>query len=126
MDILNSFVNYFPMVKPGGLYIVEDTHTIYFDQYGGGILNDYGAYAFFKKLVDVINFQFWCDQISMNIYFRTFFPLQSTPKFLLEGWIEGDCSPYRRSIGTKMAGASLGTKCAIGSRLAMRPGMCPG
>src|SRR3954452_13331981 len=37
-----------------------------------------------------------------------------------------DCSPYRRSIGTKMAGASLGSKCAIGSRLAMRARMCPG
>jgi Methyltransferase domain len=98
MDILNSFVNYFPMVKPGGLYVVEDTHTIYFDRYGGGILNEYGAYSFFKKVIDSINFQFWSDQVSMNVYFRTFFPLQSTPKFLLEGWIEA--IEFRNSIIT--------------------------
>ncbi len=97
-DILNSFVNYFPMVKPGGLYVVEDTHTIYSDQYGGGILNDYGAYAFFKKAIDAINYQFWCDQVSMSIYFRTFFPLLSTPRFLLDGWIEA--IEFRNSIIT--------------------------
>jgi hypothetical protein len=98
MDILTAFVNYFPMVKPGGLYVVEDTHTIYLDQYGGGILNDHGAYAFFKKVIDVINCQFWCDQISISTYFRTFFPLQSTPKFLLDGWIEA--IEFRNSIIT--------------------------
>jgi methyltransferase family protein len=98
MDVMNSFINYFPMVKPGGLYVVEDTHTLYFDQYGGGVLNDHGAYAFFKRLVDVINFQFWSDQISINTYFRTFFPLQSTPSFILEGWVES--IEFRNSIVT--------------------------
>jgi len=98
MDVLNSFVNYFPMVKPGGLYVVEDTHTIYFDQYGGGILNDHGAYAFFKRLIDVVNFQFWRDQMSINTYFRTFFPLESTPSFILEGWVES--IEFRNSIIT--------------------------
>jgi hypothetical protein len=98
MDVLNSFINYFPMVKPGGLYVVEDTHTIYYDQYGGGILNDQGAYAFFKKLIDVVNFQFWNDQMSINTYFRTFFPLTSTPNFILEGWVES--VEFRNSIIT--------------------------
>ena len=44
-DVINGFINYFPMVKPGGLYVVEDTHTLYNDQFGGGILNEYGAYS---------------------------------------------------------------------------------
>jgi hypothetical protein len=87
IDVLNSFINYFPLVRPGGLYVVEDTHTLYLDPYGGGILNDYGAYAFFKRLIDVVNFQFWSDQVSINTYFRTFFPLQSTPSFIIEGWV---------------------------------------
>lgn len=97
-DVLNSFVNYFPLVKPGGLYIVEDTHTLYMDQFGGGILNEFGAYAFFKRLVDVISFQFWQDQLSINTYLRTFFPLQSTPQFILDGWI--DSIEFRNSIIT--------------------------
>lgn len=98
MDILTSFVNYFPLVKPGGLYIVEDTHTLYNSLYGGGILNEFSAYAFFKKLIDVVNFQFWRDEVSINTYFRTFFPLNSTPNFILEGWV--DSVEFRNSIIT--------------------------
>lgn len=98
IDILNAFVNYFPLVKPGGYYIVEDTHTLYDDGFGGGILNEFGAYAFFKKLVDVVNFQFWRDQLSINTYLRTFFPLKSLPSFISEGWV--DSIEFRNSIIT--------------------------
>jgi len=87
-DILLSFVNYFPLLKPGGVFVVEDTHTLYMDGFGGGLLNDFSAYAFFKKLVDVINFQFWKDDLSINNYLRTFFPLVNTPGFITEGWVD--------------------------------------
>jgi len=97
-DILNSFVNYFPLVKPGGIYVVEDTHTLYNDQFGGGILNEFSAYAFFKKLVDVVSFQFWREQLSINTYFRTFFHPQATPSFILDGWVES--VEFRNSIIT--------------------------
>lgn len=46
-DILNSFLIYFPMVKPGGIYVIEDTHTLYMNDWGGGILNEFSAYSFF-------------------------------------------------------------------------------
>lgn len=97
-DILNAFINYFPLVKPGGLYVIEDTHTLYMDNFGGGILHDYSAYAFFKKLIDVINFQFWKDQVSINTYFRTFFATTATPSFILEGWV--DSVEFRNSMIT--------------------------
>jgi SAM-dependent methyltransferase len=97
-DIVNAFLNYFPLVKPGGLFVVEDTHTLYNDAFGGGILNEFGAYAFFKRLVDVVNFQFWRDQVSINAYFRTFFPLRSTPAFLTDGWV--DSIDFRNSVIT--------------------------
>jgi hypothetical protein len=114
VDILNSFVNYFPLVKPGGLYIVEDAHALYIDQFGGGILNDFGAYSFFKKLIDVISFQFWRDQVSINTYFRTFFPLQSTPTFILEGWI--DSIEFRNSIITIRKALTAGHE-KLGNRI---------
>jgi len=98
MDILNSFVNYFPLVKPGGLYVVEDTHTLYNDQFGGGILNEFSAYAFFKRLIDAVSFQFWRGEVSLNTYFRTFFPLDATPAFILDGWV--DAVEFRNSIIT--------------------------
>jgi hypothetical protein len=98
IDVLNAFVNYFPLVSPGGLYVVEDAHTLYLDQFGGGILNEVGAYAFFKKMVDIVSYQFWRDQLSINNYFRTFFPHNSTPAFILEGWVES--IEFRNSIIT--------------------------
>ena len=97
-DILNAFINYFPLVSPGGVYVVEDTHCLYMNDFGGGLLNDFGAYAFFKRLVDVVNFQFWSDQASINTYLRTFFDLRSTPAFILDGWV--DCIEFKNSIIT--------------------------
>ncbi len=87
-DILRSFIAYFPLVKPGGVYVVEDACCLYLDEFGGGLLNEFGAYNFFKRLVDVISFQFWKNDLSINHYLRTFFDLRSTPPFILDGWIE--------------------------------------
>jgi hypothetical protein len=87
-DILNCFFIYFPFVKPGGLYVIEDTHTLYKNDFGGGILNEFSAYSFFKKLIDVINIQFWGNELSIEVYFRTFFPLGQMPLFLRDGWVE--------------------------------------
>lgn len=98
VDVLNTFIRYFPYLSPGGLYIIEDSHCFYMDDFGGGILNEYGAYAFFKKIIDVIGFQFWNNQISINSYFRTFFGLKATPQFILDGWIES--IEFRNSIIT--------------------------
>ncbi|MCH8961535.1 MAG: hypothetical protein IH820_09485, partial [Bacteroidetes bacterium] len=56
-DIFKAFVNYFQILKPGGIYVVEDTHTMYWDDYQGGILKQTTAHSFFKLFVDVINYQ---------------------------------------------------------------------
>ena len=98
IDILNTFINFFPLIKPGGVYVVEDTHTLYHDAVGSGILNEFGAYAFFKKLIDVINFQFWREELSVQTFFSTFFLRKQIPSFLLEGWIES--ISFRNSIVT--------------------------
>lgn len=118
MDIINSFINYFPHVAPGGVYVVEDAHCLYMNAYGGGILNEYSGYAFFKKLVDVISFQFWRDDLSIQNYLRTFFDLHKTPAFILEGWVES--IEFKNSIITirkaKQAGHDkLGERVTVGS-----------
>ena len=95
-DILNSFLIYFPVVKPGGLYVIEDTHTLYMNDYGGGILNEFSAYSFFKKLIDVINIQFWGNELPIDVYFRTFFSLGQAPLFIKEGWV--DSVEFRNSV----------------------------
>lgn len=130
-DVLMSFINYFPLVKPGGVYVVEDTHTLYSDGFGGGILNEFGAYSFFKKLIDVINFQFWHDELSIKTYFRTFFPLNSVPDFILDGWV--DTVEFRNSIITikksKTPGhEKLGNRLITGNLAQIQPfggAICP-
>ena len=97
-DILRSFVNYFPLLKPGGVFVVEDTCCLYMNAFGGGLLNELSAQAFFKRLTDVLNFQFWKDEASIGTYLRTYFDLRSTPRFILEGWIES--IEFRNSIIT--------------------------
>jgi hypothetical protein len=123
VDIINSFINYFPILKSGGLYIIEDSHTLYSDSFGGGIINELSAYSFFKKIVDLINFQFWRNDLSIHSYLRTFFPHDQTPNFLLEGWI--DSITFRNSIITitkskEPSHEKLGDRLIVGEEAAVQ------
>lgn len=86
-DILNSFIRYFPFVKPGGLFVIEDTHTLYDKNYGGGILNDFSAIGFFKKMIDIANFEWWENDITIDNYLSSFFK-KRIPSFITQGWIQ--------------------------------------
>jgi hypothetical protein len=113
-DILIAFINYFPLIKPGGLYVVEDTHSLYNDEFGGGILNDFSAYSFFKKLIDVTNYEFWCNEVSINTYLRTFFTNNTIPSFILNGWVNS--IEFRNSIITITKSLTSGHE-KLGQRL---------
>lgn len=45
----------FPHLKEGGVYIVEDTHTSYWPQYGGGINTPTTFIEYAKKLADLLH-----------------------------------------------------------------------
>jgi hypothetical protein len=98
IDILNAFINYFPLLKPGCTYIIEDTCCLYMKNFGGGILNEKSAQYFFKKLTAVVSFQWWDSEITMNAFLQTFFPLGNPPGFISDGWI--DSIEFRNSIIT--------------------------
>lgn len=117
-DIINSFLNYFPLLNPGGVFVVEDTCCLFMDEFGGGVLNEFNAYAFFKRLTDIVNFQFWKNEVSINTYLRTFFDFRSTPSFILDGWIES--VEFRNSIITikksfRPGHEKLGERIIVGS-----------
>lgn len=64
VDIVRNFARYFPLLNDGGVYVVEDLHCSYWDAVGdiehaGGLYHPDGSVAFFKALVDVINFEHW-------------------------------------------------------------------
>lgn len=55
--VIFSFEILFPYIKPGGVYIVEDVCTSYWEHYGGGLLKYGTMMEYFKKLADDVNFR---------------------------------------------------------------------
>jgi hypothetical protein len=58
-DINNTFLNLYPHLKPGGIYLIEDLHCSYWKNYGGGLLEKQSSIDFLKLFVDVLNFESW-------------------------------------------------------------------
>jgi hypothetical protein len=118
-DITKTFVDYFPLVKPCGLYIIEDCHTLYWEEYGGGLLSETTPYALFKKLIDVLNFEFWQKDCAIDTYLRGFFPKGSIPEFITDGSMES--IEFRNSLITVTKSAhpdhhKLGERHIVGSK----------
>jgi len=58
-DVINNFERMFDKLNEGGLYIVEDCHTSYWQEYyGGGFRNEYSSIEYFKKIADSVNFYY--------------------------------------------------------------------
>ena len=58
-DVIVAFLGYFSLVKPGGVYIIEDLHTSYWQQWQGGLFQKKSSIAFLKLLVDAIHAEHW-------------------------------------------------------------------
>jgi hypothetical protein len=43
----------------GGIFIAEDLHASYWQEYGGGLYYPYSALMLFKRLVDIIHHEHW-------------------------------------------------------------------
>jgi len=113
-DVINSFVNYFPMLAPGGLYLIEDTHCLYWENAGGGILRSSSAQRLFKQLTDVLNYEHWQKDLSLDGWLSAFFQKSGIPRFISEGWVEGIEFLNSMIIIHK---SPRGTHAKLGSRL---------
>jgi hypothetical protein len=51
-----TFEKVFPIIKTGGVYICEDTHTSYWDDYSGGYKNMASFVEYSKNFIDVLNY----------------------------------------------------------------------
>ena len=71
-DIAKSFVRYFPHLEEGGLFVVEDLHCSYWQEFEGGLFDPYSSVAFFKRLADVINYEHWGGAKSRKDLFAGF------------------------------------------------------
>lgn len=61
-DIVDTFQYFYPLLRPGGLYVVEDLHCSYWRQWQGGLWASESAMEFFKNLADVPNLEHWAVQ----------------------------------------------------------------
>jgi glycosyltransferase involved in cell wall biosynthesis/23S rRNA U2552 (ribose-2'-O)-methylase RlmE/FtsJ len=67
-DIVKSFALYFSLLQEGGIFVVEDLHCSYWQDYQGGIFHPYSSINFFKQLADVLNHEHWgSDQSSRQL-----------------------------------------------------------
>ena len=70
--VINTFKLLFPKLKIGGIYVIEDTQTSYWPEYGGTSydLNDKKTImGFFKSLVDGLNYEEIPGRQSKEYYF---------------------------------------------------------
>lgn len=58
-DIVRTFAAYFPLLSEGGLYIAEDLHCSYWQEFEGGIEDTGSSIAFFRRLTDFVNREHW-------------------------------------------------------------------
>lgn len=58
-DIIKTFVRYFPKVVDGGIFVAEDLHCSYWQEFEGGLHDPYSSMSFFKLLADVVNHEHW-------------------------------------------------------------------
>ncbi len=124
-NIIRTFLIYFPLLKPGGIFVVEDTHTLYWEEYQGGILRKTTAHDFFKLFVDLVNYEHWKDDLPLEGLFAAFPPGYVQP-FLREGWVDGVefCNSMvviRKSLAPTHA--KLGERLIVGADAIVCPGM---
>ncbi len=55
-DVQATFRHLFPRLNDGGLYAIEDLHTSYWPEFGGGYRKEGSSMEFLKSLVDGLNF----------------------------------------------------------------------
>jgi 23S rRNA U2552 (ribose-2'-O)-methylase RlmE/FtsJ len=78
-DVIETFKIMFPRIKDGGLYIVEDLHTSYWEKWGGGFRKKGTSIEYFKDLVEAINSDYvssidnYVSNYSKNIESITFY-----------------------------------------------------
>ena len=71
-DVVRSFCNYFNHLNDDGLFIIEDLHCSYHQQHSGGLFFPISSINFFKKIVDIINYEHWGIKKKKTWLFRGF------------------------------------------------------
>lgn len=69
--MIASFELIYNRVKPNGVYMVEDTHTCYWEEYGGGVRREGSFMEFVKHKLDEINAVHARDALPVSEFTRS-------------------------------------------------------
>ena len=75
-DIITAFVKLFPLLKTGGIFIIEDLHCSYWHGWEGGLDKHDSSMAFLKCLADVVNHEHWDVQAPRTALLQPFLAAQ--------------------------------------------------
>lgn len=100
-DIRTSFDYLYPLLSSDGVYMVEDLHTAYWDEYGGGLKRDGTFIELCKDLIDQINAVHSRDAQPETAFSRSTLSMHFYDSIV--AFEKGDCGP-RRSLHTSGKG----------------------
>jgi hypothetical protein len=62
-DVVETFRFLYPRTSPNGVYLVEDLHTAYWDEFGGGLKREGTFIEVCKGLIDELNAEWTRDAL---------------------------------------------------------------
>jgi hypothetical protein len=70
-DVMASFQFLYPRTAAGGVYMVEDLHTAYWNEYGGGAHRAGSFIEFCKSLIDELNADHSRKQVPVTAFTKS-------------------------------------------------------
>ena len=70
-DVTASFQYLYPCTAPSGIYMVEDLHTAYWDEFGGGVGREGSFIEVCKSLIDQLNADHARNQVSATDFTKS-------------------------------------------------------
>jgi len=70
-DVIASFRYLYPRTSPSGIYVVEDLHTAYWSEFGGGLNAEGSFLTLCKSLIDELNAFHTRDQVPVTDFTKS-------------------------------------------------------
>ena len=67
-QIIHGFLALVHLLRPGGLYVIEDLCCSYWQEFEGGVRRPDSSMNFLKRLVDVVNTEHWLSALDAENY----------------------------------------------------------